>query len=228
MLNIMFFSSFAIGHFLEMRRSVGVELENFKRTNQLTIYKSQIEASRKAFDVTIMRSMMRATRSGFRLSLYISSVVCGTFMIQAAQNKSSWFDLSLSYAVVSSIARIHRGPTGMLVAGSLGGLLGMVVSAPYWYYQKTMQATYPERRLRVEAYEMIAYRNAEERESEEQSIVAIDAKLYEEEMKKNDSRLDLNALKNAFHAVRTSFRENLGLPNDQVNSNSSSSSASTK
>uniref|UniRef100_A0A1B6KWM2 Complex I assembly factor TIMMDC1, mitochondrial n=1 Tax=Graphocephala atropunctata TaxID=36148 RepID=A0A1B6KWM2_9HEMI len=99
---------------------------DFIERNQATIFENHIDAKRKLQNHVTIHFAKGAFRWAWRMSLFTGGFMLFLSCVQAYKGRRSVLDYAVSGAVVGALLRVQLGPPGIVIGGSLGGILGLL------------------------------------------------------------------------------------------------------
>ncbi|KAG8175719.1 hypothetical protein JTE90_022471 [Oedothorax gibbosus] len=105
------------------------EHKDFMRRNVATTYESQHLARRSLTDNMTKAVFRGAAKYGLQYGGFSTLYLLSTFTIANYRNEMSPWEHAASAAAVGGLARINFGFRGVLVAGALGGVLGLIAGS---------------------------------------------------------------------------------------------------
>ncbi|XP_039275351.1 RPII140-upstream gene protein isoform X2 [Nilaparvata lugens] len=101
----------------------------FVENNQASKFASMFEAKKKLQDRVMMAAFKGLFEYGIKLTAFSTFMLLGTTSMMVYSGHSSVFHYGLAGLVFGSVYKWKLGPRGMLVGGTVGGLLGLFAGA---------------------------------------------------------------------------------------------------
>ncbi|XP_066157248.1 RPII140-upstream gene protein [Euwallacea fornicatus] len=100
--------------------------EQFIKNNEATTFRTPLEAKKKLQDAVTVGFGKGSFKWGWRLTLFTTSFVGVSTLIQVYRNKYGIFDYVCAGGITGSLYKFNMGPRGWIVGGVLGSALGFI------------------------------------------------------------------------------------------------------
>ncbi|XP_054268466.1 RPII140-upstream gene protein isoform X2 [Macrosteles quadrilineatus] len=97
---------------------------DFMERNQATIFDNHLDAKRKLQNHVTIHFAKGAFKWAWRMTAFTGGFTLVFFSLHAYRGSTSLLDYGTSGAIIGAILRLKLGPTGILIGGTVGGILG--------------------------------------------------------------------------------------------------------
>ncbi|XP_066249249.1 RPII140-upstream gene protein [Euwallacea similis] len=100
--------------------------EQFIKNNEATTFSTPLEAKKKLQDAVSIGFGKGSFKWGWRLTLFTTTFVGVSTIIQVYRNKYGVLDYVCAGAITGSLYKFNSGPRGWIVGSALGSVLGLI------------------------------------------------------------------------------------------------------